>query len=324
MNRNRKKNNEAGAALLIVLLLVATLSFIALAIAEKTTQMSMRALHDRARSESHWRAFGAETLTQSAMERVLEIEPLVMSLDDSWAREPLVIPMDEGGVRVLITDATRCFNVNSLVEDGEAASGPLDEFARLAEHAGIGEFEGQRIGQVISDWIDQDNNRQPQGAEDSFYTQASSPYRTGGALIPDISELRAMRGITRELYAGLRTILCAHPTSRPSIININMAGEDDAPVIAAALGVSPEDVNEIIALRPPGGYQAVEDICAQPQYAGARCPDQVSARLSVKSDYLTTRTEILFNTSVLEVTSYFDLSTGDDVRVIQRRIGVAE
>ena len=59
-----RKSAERGAALVIVLLLVATLSFIALAISERTALSANRAVNARSRSELLWLGLGAEALAR--------------------------------------------------------------------------------------------------------------------------------------------------------------------------------------------------------------------------------------------------------------------
>ena len=323
-----QSHGQRGAALMIVLLLVATLAFVALSITEKTTLASARAFNERARSENLWRAFGAETLAAAALIAAREASPEKMSIDDPWAVEPLVVPTEEGAARIAFSDATTCFNLNSLaaVPTASGDRAPKDEFVLLARNVGLGDFEGQRLADVITDWIDEDTSREPQGAEDNIYTALPSPYRSGGQPLASVSELRAMNGVTREIYGTLKPFLCVHKTSEPSPLNINMLTARHAPLLAAILGeaVTPSQAADLIAARPPGGYNDVSEFIT-PELTtqiGAGALD--AGRFKVISQYVQARAEIIYDTALMEMTSEFEIADDGNVTVLRRRIGAEE
>lgn len=320
---NRKR--QRGAALLVVLLLAATLSFVALAAMERTTLAASRTVNVSARGEALWGAFGIETLALAAVEQILSQENPVMSLDDPWASAPVELPLEEGAARVFLADATACFNINSLAapyEDQER-QGPVAEFIALAGMIGIGEFDARALAETIGDWVDADANRRPQGAEDEYYTVLPSPYRAGNQPFASISELRAVKGVSRELYGALKPYLCAASDGTPMKINVNMLTERHAPVLAAALGpeVAVQAAADIIAARPPGGYATVAEFLAVP--AVAERAQAGSDRFDVTSRYLRARAEIFYDTAVMEMTSTFETG-GRKARVMARRIGAEE
>ena len=229
MMRKSWRDGQRGAALLIVLLMAATLSFIAISITERTRLTAERSVHQRTRSEATWIAFGAEELAKLAVERAVAASNGRLSIDDPWVTEPRIIPFDNGEARLGFTDITTCFNVNSLgrgaqspdANNNDGAGGPVagqpaSEFALLARNLGLSEFDGERIADVIGDWVDEDTARRGQGAEDEYYTTLPSPYRVGNGEIASITELRAMRGFTRDIYGLFRPHLCAHPDDTPS------------------------------------------------------------------------------------------------------------
>ncbi len=62
--------------------------------------------------------------------------------------------------------------------------------------------------------------------------RATAPYRTGNTLFADPGELRAVAGMTPEIYPRLRPWLCALPISDLSPININTLRPEQAPLLA--------------------------------------------------------------------------------------------
>lgn len=348
MSMVKSSHRQKGAALLIVLLLVATLSFIALAATERTTLSAARSLNERIRSESLWYAFGAETLAIAALESAYEASEGKMSLDDPWATTPINAPLDSGAALLSFADDTACFNLNSL--GGAASSGggnpavsgpsvgpalkpilPVDEFAALARNLGMSEFEGAALAEVVADWVDEDSNRRPQGAEDAHYGGLPSPYRTGNVPLASISELRAMKGVTRDIYAALKPYLCVHPGDKPSTINVNMLTEEDAPVLAAALEtyaggrpIAVQAAADIIAARPPGGYDLVTAFFDEPSVRALNILSPPTDRFAVKSQYVRTRVEIIYDTAVFNMTAQIALDDGGNGSVLSRRFGAEE
>ncbi len=319
------RNNQRGSALLIVLLLAATLSFVALSAMERTSLAAARAGNVTARSEALWRALAVETLAVAVIRTAYETNHGKMSLDDPWAAAPVDLPMDGGAARVVFTDATACFNINSLGarDDEAAASAATVEFIRLAGHLGIGEFDARALAEAIADWIDQDTNRRPQGAEDEYYTTLPSPYRAGNAPMAAVSELRAVKGVNRDVYAALKPALCALRDAGPSPVNVNMLAERHAPVLAAMLGdkATLQAAAEIIAARPPGGYDKVENFLATPALKALDVAG--TGRFQTTSRYVLARAEIVYDTALLEMTSEIAVG-GSGAQVILRRIGAEE
>ena len=323
-----RRRSQRGAALLIVLLLVATLSFIALAITERTTLAATRAYNARARGEALWLALGAERLAVAALKEIIAASPERMSLDDSWAQEPMLIPLEGGAARVFFTDATACFNVNSFVATatgGREKPPPQVEMESLLENYEIGQFQAEQIVSAIKDWIDPDNLREPQGAEDGTYETKPSPYKTAGGPIASISEIRAVNGITREIYASLKPLLCALPEENPSAININMLTPSDAPLLAAALGpmVDTEQAAAIIEQRPDGGYTDLASFLPEDELSSLGIETPPGERFSLTSRYMQARAEIVYNDAVIEMTADIAIE-GGNVKVLARRLGPEE
>ncbi len=325
-----RREEQKGAALLIVLLLAATLSFIALASMEKTSLAAARSSNVQARSEAIWRAIATEAIAMSAIKNVYETANGKISLDDAWATAPLNIPLEDGAARIFFADASLCFNVNSLgavVSNGGSSetNSAHGEFVRLAVLLGLSEVEAQTIADALADWIDEDTSRRPQGAEDEYYTVLPSPYRTGNQPMAAVSEVRAVKGVTRDIYALLKPNLCAGDES-PSVVNVNMLAERHAPVLAAMLGetVTIQTARDIIAERPVGGYDDPAAFLAAPQVKVISGASAAADRFKVTSNQLVARAEIVYDTAVLEMTTRLAVSENGDTRVIARRIGAEE
>lgn len=329
-----RRDNQRGAALLIVLLLVATLSFIALSITERTALAASRSVNARARDESLWLAFGAETLAVAALESIWQTSNGKMSADDPWALQPLEAPFEHGGgARLFLTDATVCFNVNYLATSASVNAGSsiavppaVKEFSLLARNLGLSALEGERLAYIIADWIDADTSRFPQGAEDEYYSVLPSPYRTGNQKLASVSELRAMKGMSRSLYGTLKPYLCALPVTSPSPLNVNMLNARHAPILAAYLGenVSVQQAQEVIAARPQGGYADPASFLNAPAVTALNLKAPPDGRIAVTSRYFTAHAEIIYDTALFELTADIAFDDSGKAVVRARRFGAEE
>lgn len=334
-NPYEKPHRQRGAALLIVLVLIASLAFIAISITEKTRLSAARSLNAKVRVEAQWFGFGAEALAQSAIETALGVNATVNALEDPLFSRTIDAPLDFGSARIAVFDDTTCFNVNSLAtsattgeseEFGVGLTSAGDELVRLIQNAGLVQVPAEQIASTITDWIDVDTNRLPQGAEDEVYTTLPSPYRTGNVGLGSVSELRAMRGIDRDLYVSLKPFLCVLPSTDPSPINVNMLRDVHAPLLAAILGpeTTVQQAQDIIAARPPGGYQTVAEFLAEPLIETLTPPGDLTLRLDVRSAFLRARAEIIYDTALLEMTSFFEIDASGEATLLRRRIGTEE
>ena len=100
----------------------------------------------------------------------------------------------------------------------------------------------------------------------------------------------------------------------------------DAPILAAVLGPQTTvlDAEQIIAARPPGGYNAISDFFAQRELQAAPGATALGTRLATTSKYVLARAEIVYGTTVIEMTMTIAVSDNGEAMVIARRFGAEE
>ncbi len=261
-----EKRSERGAALVIVLLLVATLSFVLLSLTTIVTTGVRRGANERARTELLWRTLAAERIALSILRKAATGGALKSATDEGGLySQQLALPIERGEAALRFADASRCFNVNSLIDaDFDAVAAEHEAFVALLEAIGAGGNEAQSVADAVTDFLDRDNSTQSQGSEDNFYTGLATPFRTAGGPVAAVSELRSIEGITREIYARVSPFVCARAVGQKIDINVNALTPEDAPVVfAAAGGAWPlDDIKTQIAATPPGGWPAPGDFWA--------------------------------------------------------------
>lgn len=253
-----RQPGEQGAALINVLVLVGILSALA------------AGLFDRLRLARQ--LDGARSAADAAQAAALAGEALLLARLPAMPALPVAAVALPGGSSVRLSAGGNCFNLNGVAVGaaGAAVARPpgIAQFTRLLVALDVPEAEAAAIAAATADWIDADQQPQPGGAEDATYARAVPAYRTGSTLMADVSEWRAVAGVTPALYARAAPHLCALPTTEMSRPNINSLAASDAPVLAAMAGVPLGVAHAAIAARPRAGWAAVADFWNQPLLAG--------------------------------------------------------
>ena len=274
--RPSERPSERGAALLTVLLLVAVVAVIAATALERLRLSTRLAGNAAAIGQGRAYAQAAETLALVRIGALLGRSPERVTLAGGWSGRPFGLPLPDGGFAAArVTDGGNCFNLNGLVteyEPGRYASAPAERsrFARLLRLTGAPPQVAEQVAGGASDWIDTDQDVQPQGAEDAAYQGGETPYRTAGTLMADPSELRAVNGMKPDLYRNVRRFLCAHPVARPSAVNVNTLLPEQATLLAMQYPdtLSIDAAQALLLRRPPGGYGDVSAFLNGPAASG--------------------------------------------------------
>jgi general secretion pathway protein K len=218
---------QRGIALITAVIIVTMASIAAVAMAH-TLQLSIRRTGNILTADQLY----LYTLGSEAWARGMLIRDLQDSnsksydgLDEDWAQELPLTPVEGGDVQAQTTDLQARFNLNNLYlgeesseQDKQKVALELKLFQRLLTLLDLDEA----IAQATADWLDQDINPQfPDGAEDNSYLGNDIPYRTANNRMGDPSELRLIKGVTTEIYEKLLPYVTALPETTG--ININTA-----------------------------------------------------------------------------------------------------
>jgi len=322
-----RPERERGAALLTVLMLVAVIAVMAGSALEKL-RLSTRLAGNAASIESA-RGFAraAETLALGRIDNLLGRDASRVTLAGEWSGQPFGLPLPGGGTAVArVADGGNCFNLNGLVVRtgaGTYASNPAArvQFARLMRLVGVPGQSAEGIAAAASDWIDSDGDQQASGAEDGTYLGLSPGYRTAGTLMADVSELRAVQGVTPDIYARLRPWLCALPVAQLSRVNVNTLLPEQAPLLAMllpdTLGV--EAARQVLLKRPPQGFDSAASFWAMPGLEQAGVGAQQTA---VTTTWFRLDVDVTVGGSALEQHGLID-ATRLPARVATRQWGEA-
>ena len=320
---------EQGAALLTVLLLVAIMSVIAAAALERLTIATRLATNSSALDQARAYAFAAETISMARIDDLINRDRDRTSLDGDWQGRTNRLPLPGGIATARVVDGGNCFNLNSLVAGQDAENlkvRPLGvgQFTALMEVLGTTPRDAATVAASTADWIDSDSQALSGGAEDDLYARLDQPYRTPNRMIIDASELRAVAGVTPQIYAMLRPWVCALPTTDLSPINVNTLLPGQAPLFAMLLPrqLTIGAARQMLAQRPPGGYGSLDAFWRLPALAKITPYAEVTAQTKLTSRFF--RLDILVELGDAELTEQALIDAGEQpARLVMRQWGEA-
>lgn len=327
----RVPQSERGAALLAVLVLVVIMSAIAAGAFERLRLSTAMALNGAALDQARAYALGVEDLLALRIDDLAGEDSYVTTLAGDWNGTERRIPLPGEGIAVgTIRDGGNCFNLNSLVEGDVTATlvqrpAAIEQFVGLMAVIGLPQPAARRIAAASADWADSDSETGPQGAEDSAYSGGAPAYRTGNTLFADVTELRAVAGVTPEIYRQLRPYVCALPAADMSPINVNTLLPRDAPLLAMfAPGKTGVDrARGLIGARPPAGWRNTYDFWRSAEQAGLETSADPMSQLQLKTYWFTIDLDVAFQGAEMEEWALVDARLAP-AKVVARRWGGGE
>jgi len=324
-----RKHSETGAALLTVLLLVAVIAVLAAGALERLRIATKLGGNAVALDQARAFAVAGEALAVDRISDLLGRDASRVSLAGGWSNTPIPLPVSGGIVTLRIVDGGNCFNLNGLVtkgENGRYTANPtiVDQFAKLIRLVGAPARSPEGIAAATADWIDSDTTQLPGGAEDSDYSGLETPYRTANTLMSDPSELRAVMGVTPEVYEKLKPWICALPIADVAKINVNTLQPEQAPLLAVLLPGTPNvsAVRRALLERPALGYENTVKFWQSSSFGAAGDTGDAPSQTDVTTKWFDLRIDVTVSGRDLQQNSLIDASTLP-ARLVSRQWGEA-
>lgn len=316
--------HQRGAALLTVLLLVAVMTLLVVAMLDDIRFGLRRTGNVQALTQAQWYALGTETLARERIRRLADRDAGRTTLAGGWNGAPFLFPIDGGVIRVRISDATACFNLNSVVEGAvgqwRRRETGVRQYLALLRALDFEPRQASTMADALVDWIDSDQVRSPSGAEDASYAARLPGLRTGGTLLAEASELRAIQGYDEDAYARLRPHACALPDDQLSPVNVNTLGKEDAVILAMladnAFGV--DVARGVIASRPADGWHSLDAFWQAPALRGVDLLPGVLEQASLRTRFFELQTEVEYAGAEVVMSALLENESGL-ARLVARR-----
>ncbi|MCP1104704.1 type II secretion system minor pseudopilin GspK [Serratia nevei] len=231
---------QRGMALLMVLLMMSLMAIVAVNINDNWQRSLARTQSQQDRLRAKWLLLGGEVYALQRWQPAGEQRK-------AWGASGAALSMrtEEGEVEIRLRRVDVCFNVNALIR----AAGPAD----VDDREGAPPNKERRIFMLLL------NNLGIAEAQAGAIADAIVARAYGeGYLMGDISELRELAGIDRELYLRLAPQLCAAPDAELHV-NPDAVSEVQLPLLRAMLmnALSDERLRALLAARPPQGWQTL-------------------------------------------------------------------
>jgi len=216
-----RRDRQRGIAVLIAMLAVTIGTIIAVNLMWQGTLDLRRTEAALMMDQGMLYVQGAEAWAADILRQDMIDSPQSDNLGEIWATELPPLPVDGGTIQGKLEDLQGRFNLNNLINNrGLPDPIALQQFERLLS---LLDIDPSLAGAVL-DWLDPDSVvRFPNGGEDSTYATADPPYRTANTSITTPSELMAVKGFDRQMYAKLAPYVTALPSGTK--LNVNTASD---------------------------------------------------------------------------------------------------
>lgn len=316
--RAGRMGRQRGVALIMVLLAMALVVMLTAGMTQQQSIRVFKAGHYLAQQQGVSIALGAEAFARQILVRDYEEDKeenkMIDTLDEFWAMNSAVLPVDDAGVvEVQIDDLGGRINLNDLVT-GNGQVDPLtkDRLTRLLAALQISEITVD----VLIDWQDEnDQTISAYGAEDGQYLSAEPGYRAGNQPFASVTELRLIDGMTEEIYQALAPHVAALPVSGLGI-NVNTA--TGAVLRSLSDELTDAQAKAILEKREEEPFENLQDFLALPEFAGLGL---TSAGLGLQTRFFEVVSRITYDDRVVNMVSTIFRNPEGEIRTVRRDTG---
>ncbi len=317
-SRAGRMGRQRGVALIMVLLAMALVVMLTAGMTQQQSIRVFKAGHYLAQQQGVSIALGAEAFARQILVRDYEEDKeenkMIDTLDEFWAMNSAVLPVDDAGVvEVQIDDLGGRINLNDLVT-GNGQVDPLtkDRLTRLLAALQISEITVD----VLIDWQDEnDQTISAYGAEDGQYLSAEPGYRAGNQPFASVTELRLIDGMTEEIYQALTPHVATLPVSGLGI-NVNTA--TGAVLRSLSDELTDAQAKAILEKREEEPFENLQDFLALPEFAGLGL---TSAGLGLQTRFFEVVSRITYDDRVVNMVSTIFRNPEGEIRTVRRDTG---
>ncbi|QDG40464.1 general secretion pathway protein GspK [Alteromonas mediterranea] len=323
---------QQGVALMIVLMIVALVAVLATEMGTRLQLQVQRTMNLKDNNQAYWYAMGAEAFARKSIQSLVEESPEVISIDQPWAQE-FSYPLENGGLTANLEDLQACFNLNAITSgsasnNANSASSNTTE-AMEAFHTmllslsvdGLDNYTADTLRDSLADWVDDDDNMRPYGAEDSEYESREFPYLAANGPLASKSELRIINGVSPEWLNALLPLVCVIPDYSELKINVNTLEEEDAPLLAGLTGLDIQQAASLLSSRPQNGWDDTNAFLSEPFIQALNLTSSRQDWFSVKTEYFMLHTKTQYNKATFKLSTVFHASADSGVNVVNREFG---
>jgi len=323
------KNQQKGFALLTVLLVVALVSIVTSELLYEQQVQIKRSSFMIHQSHSLSVAYGFESWVKKGLKADAE-DNNVDHLKELWAEPLLPIEFEGGLVSGELLDLQARLNLNNVLETEELKRKfwqlTIERYLQnvLASSEVASQLQG--FSDVLTDWVDADDEPRDYGVESSTYLLNQPAYRAANQPLVMVSELQNLQGmekLTEEEVFLLNQSLSTLPTI--TAVNINTA--DKAVLMALADWMTDSVAQQWITVRTTEPAEEVDEFFNFLVDATGFEKLEIEKSLpngviSVNTDYFLLKARVDYGEVKQRISSIFKRNGDSQVTLVQRWLSV--
>ena len=251
-----------GVVLISILLVVLLLSAVAVTFGNKYLLSLKRSQYIDFQSLSLNSFRNIESLSYRIIDDEYRFNSKKLSKNNPILNNQIYFNFDNTEIIGNISDASNCFNINSMVllKDGNYLENTetINAFRRLMNSFDIEDNLIEEIIDQIIDWIDKDSNPRTNGLEDYYYSGPLHNPReySGMRLFISIDELKSIPAVKNMEWQIFKNHFCALPSNTNLSFNINTLTKKDNLLLSSIYpNIDIADAEYIIDNIPMEGFE---------------------------------------------------------------------
>jgi general secretion pathway protein K len=317
------KRKQRGLALISIMVMVTLMTILLSGIFYRHQLDIVRAIRVISGEQAMLLALSTESW---ALNVFVEDDKKVDHLNEDWARQIPVLPIEGGTVTGKIIDLQGRFNLNNFIyyasaktwqKESEDISGTnlIATYTRLLESLELDADLAKAA--VIVDWIDSNSGLiSSDGAEDDEYYRLGKAYVAANAMMVEPEELALLSGYQINDVMTLADSISALPAQ--TLLNINTA--DRRLLMALHQDIDEAVADEIIDQRPfedlDEFYATVDGLLNSTVSAKVL----LSALVDIKSRYYVMQADVRLGDVRIQLDSYIERNDDGQAAVLFRRM----
>ena len=230
---------KPGVILITTLLILMVMSVISMQVSKNFYVSLQREAYLDFKNQSYHMLVNSEKQAIKNLQKEIKLYRSKLTLSDPILKNKYYYQNDLMTLEIEVSDASNCFNLNSLFDQSSTASqirpAYRDWLSRYLQLKSLSKVKIQSFVDQLIDWVDQDNQPLNFGAENYFYigpasqTQQFTPKR----LLVDLSEIQNFPIMQNLNFTEITSNLCVIPGSTKQLLNINTLVKEDALLVAS-------------------------------------------------------------------------------------------
>ncbi len=324
VNQQANAASQDGFALLTVLIIVALVATLSSQLLYQQHLSVSRSAHMLHQAQSLSVAWGLEDWVK----RGLELDAKNNQndhLQELWSQPLVSVPFAGGDISGQLYDLQGRINLNNVQASEQQQRERWQQLIdRWVTRIGL----ETPLSEVLTDWVDLDQEPLPGGAESDSYLLMQPPYRAANQPLVMLEELNQLQGFQKIAYEPWLAIK-ASASTLPSVTPINVNTASKVVLMSLTDWMNESVVDSWIELRKQTPAAETAEFRRFMQQQTGQTPELLADALpdwliSIRSDYFLLQGQINYGDAQQGVSAIFYRPANSPVKLVQRWLSVPQ